>query len=92
MVHTEFGADPIEAANYLEQLGANLCRVIFCHMDRTVEDLAVHKELCLRGIAMENHKPLTKSAYRSMWKLVERELPDTHITAHLLRHTFITRM
>lgn len=43
-------------------------------------------------IAMENHKPLTKSAYRSMWKLIERELPDMHITAHLLRHTYITRM
>lgn len=43
-------------------------------------------------IAMENHKPLTKSAYRSMWKLVERELPDTHITAHILRHTYITRL
>lgn len=43
-------------------------------------------------IAMENHKPLTKSAYRSMWKLVERELPDIHITAHILRHTYITRL
>ena len=43
-------------------------------------------------IAMENHKPLTKSAYRSMWKLIERELPDMHITAHLLRHTYITRL
>ena len=43
-------------------------------------------------IAMENHKPLTKSAYRSMWKLIERELPGTHITAHLLRHTYITRL
>lgn len=43
-------------------------------------------------IAMENHKPLTKSAYRSMWKLVERELPDIHVTAHILRHTYITRL
>ena len=43
-------------------------------------------------IAMENHKPLTKSSYRSMWKLIERELPDTHITAHILRHTYITRL
>lgn len=43
-------------------------------------------------IAMENHKPLTKSAYRSMWKLIERELTDTHITAHILRHTYITRL
>lgn len=43
-------------------------------------------------IAMENHKPLTKSSYRSMWKLIERELPDTHVTAHILRHTYITRL
>lgn len=41
---------------------------------------------------MENHKPLTKSAYRSMRKLIERELPDTHVTAHILRHTYITRL
>lgn len=43
-------------------------------------------------IAMENHMPLTKSSYRSMWRLIERELPDTHITAHILRHTYITRL
>ena len=43
-------------------------------------------------IAMGNHKPLSKSSYRSMWKLIERELPDTHVTAHILRHTYITRL
>ena len=43
-------------------------------------------------IAMENHKPLTKSSYKGMWKLIERELPDTHVTAHILRHTYITRL
>ena len=43
-------------------------------------------------IAMENHKPLSKSSYRSMWKLIERELPDTHVMAHILRHTYITRL
>ena len=41
---------------------------------------------------MQNHKPLTKSSYKSMWKLIERELPDTHVTAHILRHTYITRL
>ena len=41
---------------------------------------------------MQNHAPLTQSSYRSMWKLIERELPDTHITAHILRHTYITRL
>ena len=43
-------------------------------------------------IAMKNHKPLTKSSYKSMWRLIERELPDTHVTAHILRHTYITRL
>ncbi len=43
-------------------------------------------------LAMENHKPLTVSAYRSMWNLIGRELPDKHFTAHSLRHTFITRL
>lgn len=33
-----------------------------------------------------------RSSYRSMWRLIERELPDTHVTAHILRHTFITRL
>lgn len=43
-------------------------------------------------IAMENHQPLTKSSYKSMWKLIERELPEAHVTAHILRHTYITRL
>ena len=43
-------------------------------------------------IAMENPKPLTKSSYKSMWKLIERELPEAHVTAHILRHTYITRL
>lgn len=43
-------------------------------------------------LAMQNGKPLTQSAYKSMWKLVERELPETHVTAHILRHTYVTRL
>lgn len=43
--------------------------------------------LCLR-----NNKVMTLSSFRSMWKLIERELPEHHITAHLLRHTYITRL
>ena len=27
-----------------------------------------------------------------MWKLIERELPGTHVTAHILRHTYVTRL
>ncbi|MBQ9346751.1 MAG: site-specific integrase [Oscillibacter sp.] len=43
-------------------------------------------------IAMQNHQPLTKSSYKSMGRLIERELPDTHVSAHILRHTYITRL
>lgn len=43
-------------------------------------------------LSMQNHQPLTQSAYKSMWHLIERELPDHHITAHILRHTYITRL
>ena len=41
---------------------------------------------------MQNHQPLTKSSYKSMWRLIERELPGGHVTAHILRHTYITRL
>lgn len=42
--------------------------------------------------AMKNHKPMTLSSYKSMWRHVEKELPNSHVSAHILRHTYITRM
>lgn len=42
--------------------------------------------------AMQNGKPLTKNSYRSMFRWIERELPEKHVTAHILRHTYITRL
>lgn len=41
---------------------------------------------------MKNNKPMTQSSYKSMWRHIEKELPDTHVSAHILRHTYITRM
>lgn len=43
-------------------------------------------------VSMENGRPMTKSSFRSMWRLIEREVPEYHITAHILRHTYITRL
>ena len=43
-------------------------------------------------LSLKNKKVRTLSAFRSMWKLIERELPEIHITAHILRHTYITRL
>lgn len=53
MVYTEFHSNPVELADFLEEKGVDLTRVIFCHMDRTVADLSTHIELCKRGITME---------------------------------------
>lgn len=35
---------------------------------------------------------MTLSSYKSMWRHIAKGLPDTHISAHTLRHTYITRM
>ncbi len=42
--------------------------------------------------AMKNGKPLSKSAFRSLWRLIARELSGKHVTPHTLRRTFITRL
>ena len=42
--------------------------------------------------SMRNGQPLTLSAFRSMFRLISRELPEKHVTAHILRHTYITRL
>lgn len=41
---------------------------------------------------MKNGQLLTQSAFRGMFRLIARELPDKHVTAHILRHTYITRL
>lgn len=53
MVHIEKDSDPVGLADFLLCEGVEPEKVIFCHMDRSVGDIAVHKELCARGITME---------------------------------------
>lgn len=43
-------------------------------------------------IAKQDGQPMTISAFKSMWNLVDRELPSRHVTPHILRHTYITRL
>ena len=54
-----------------------------------VEKKRTHSQYIL---AMQNRQPMTDSSYKSMWRLIERELPEKHVTAHILRHTYITRL
>jgi phosphotriesterase-related protein len=53
MVHIEKGPDPSQLAGFLAKQGLSLDRVIFCHLDRAVADINVHKELCELGIYLE---------------------------------------
>lgn len=53
MVHVEAGSDPMRLAEFLRKSGVDLSRAVFCHMDRSIEDLGIHKELCRSGIYME---------------------------------------
>lgn len=41
---------------------------------------------------MKDGKPMTQSSYKSMWDHIRTELPDTRISAHILHHTYVTRM
>ena len=43
-------------------------------------------------VSMHNGKPLTKSAFRSLWRIIARAVPNKHFTAHIMRHTYITQL
>lgn len=43
-------------------------------------------------LIMKDGKPMTQSSYKSMRQHISAELPNTHVSAHILRHTYITRM
>lgn len=53
MVHIEKDSDPLLLAGFFESRGLEAARLIFCHLDRAIPDIAVHKELCRRGIYLE---------------------------------------
>jgi phosphotriesterase-related protein len=53
MVHIERDSDPLQLAGFLARLGLPGDRIIFCHLDRAVTDINVHKEICEQGIYLE---------------------------------------
>jgi phosphotriesterase-related protein len=53
MVHIETGSDPLALSEYLLKQGLAPNRLILCHLDRAAADIAVHRELCRRGITLE---------------------------------------
>jgi phosphotriesterase-related protein len=53
MAHIEKGSDPRLLAGFLASRGLPPNRLIFCHLDRAVADLSVHREICGQGIYLE---------------------------------------
>ncbi|MFP3088887.1 hypothetical protein LQZ21_00990 [Treponema sp. TIM-1] len=53
MAHIEKGSDPVGLSDYLFKQGLAPNALIFCHLDRAVADIAVHREICGRGITLE---------------------------------------
>jgi phosphotriesterase-related protein len=53
MVHIEKDSEPRQLAGFITKQGLSLDRVIFCHLDRTVADTNVHREICEQGIYLE---------------------------------------
>ena len=53
MAHIEQGMDPRPLASFLVKLGLSGDRIIFCHLDRAIADLRIHKEICEQGIYLE---------------------------------------
>lgn len=92
MVHTEFQSNPLELADYLQQLGVNLQRVIFCHMDRTISDLSIHAALCQRGCAME-YDTVARDKYHDNNREIEiiQALVSKGFQAQLLMSLDVTR-
>jgi len=76
MVHIEAGSDPVALAEFFRKEKVEPTRLIFCHMDRTVLDLALHEEICARQIALE-YDTIARPKYHSD----ERE---TEILLHML--------
>ncbi|MDO4322552.1 MAG: hypothetical protein Q4C61_08480 [Lachnospiraceae bacterium] len=53
MVHIEQGSDPIALFHFLKERRVPPKRMIFCHMDRAIPDLEIHKQLLAEGIFLE---------------------------------------
>lgn len=53
MVHIEQGSSPVELMCFLEDMGVDLSRVYFCHMDRACRNQEVIRQVLKRGISLE---------------------------------------
>lgn len=53
MLHIEQDADALALFHFLKEADVKPCHMIFCHMDRAVANLSVHKQLLKEGVFLE---------------------------------------
>ncbi len=53
MIHIEKASDPILLLNFLLQHGVKPNQMIFCHLDRAIDDLSIHKSIASEGAFLE---------------------------------------
>lgn len=70
MLHIEQGADALALFRFLKEAGVKPCHMIFCHMDRAVPDLSVHKQLLKEGAFLE-YDTIGRFKYHSDEKEIE---------------------
>jgi len=64
MVHIEAGSNPVALSELLLKEKVDPEKIIFCHMDRAVPDLNLHKEICARKITLE-YDTIARPKYHS---------------------------
>lgn len=85
MVHIEFNSDPEALLDYLMEQGGEPRRMIFCHMDRAIPDLEVHKRILKQGVYLE-YDTIGRFKYHSDERELEifREMADGGYLSQLL--------
>ena len=64
MVHIENDSDPLALMHTLKESGIDLRKVIFCHMDRSISDINIHKQIAEQGIYLE-YDTIARPKYHS---------------------------
>jgi phosphotriesterase-related protein len=92
MVHVERDADPIALADFLQKEGLAPEQLIFCHLDRAIGDLGVHRELCRRGAYLE-YDTIGRPKYHSDEREAEivLQMTEAGFAGQLLMSLDVTR-
>jgi len=64
MIHVDKDAEPLKLMEFFGSLGVEPDRQIYCHMDRAINDISVHKEIAKAGAYVE-YDTIARPKYHS---------------------------